>query len=290
MSEDTIFVSIASYRDSELDKTIADLLDKAEYPNRIIIGVCLQDTSIVIDNFKYKNNKQIKALYIPFQDAKGVCFARYLIQTELLTDEKYFLQIDSHSRFAYSWDTHLIEQLVNCTHNKPILSCYPNHYDLMDNTESYLNSKYLSKHKYESFLGTTLRTSSTSIFKDATIVSNWIAAGFLFTISSWCREVVYPKRILFNGEEDYLFIKSFINQYEIFCPPTCNVYHCYTNNLTGSPEKYRQLIHEDVDSVTLNCSINELEDIIMSMTDTIYNEFKTKYGVCYKTKTIFPTS
>ena len=42
--KETIFVSIAAYRDPELEKTIADCFEMAEFPNRLVIGVCLQDT------------------------------------------------------------------------------------------------------------------------------------------------------------------------------------------------------------------------------------------------------
>jgi hypothetical protein len=287
--KDTIFVSIASYRDSELEPTITDLFKKAKYPGRIIVGVCLQDTSEKYENFIFKDHKQVKILYINYLEAKGVCYARSLIQKDLLKDEKYYLQIDSHTRFSYNWDTNLINQLTLCPHDKPILSCYPNAYELNDNKEAYLYSNLLSKHKYNSFLNDTLRTSTCGIYSKELVPSGWIAAGFTFTYSSWCKEVGYPSNILFNGEEDYLFIKSFIKEYEIYCPPTCNIFHCYANNLSQSPNKYRPLVHEDINTSKLNCSNSELQQIISSMSDSLYEKFKNKYGVCYKTKKILPT-
>jgi len=288
-NKDTIFVSIASYRDSELEPTIIDLFKKAEHPSRIIVGVCLQDTSDNFEKFMFKDHKQVKTIYINYQEAKGVCYARSLIQKELLKDEKYYLQIDSHTRFNYNWDTNLINQLTLCPHNKPILSCYPNAYELNDDKETYLNSKLLSKHKYNNFLNDTLRTTTCGIYSKEAVPSGWIAAGFTFTYSSWCKEVGYPSNILFNGEEDYLFIKSFIKEYEIYCPPTSNIFHCYLNNLAESPNKYRPLVHEDVDTNKLNCSNAELQEIISSMSDSLYEKFKNKYGVCYKTRKIFST-
>lgn len=285
--KDTIFVSIASYRDSQLEPTIIDLFKKAQYSSRIIVGVCLQDTSDNFEKFMFKDHIQVKTIYINYQEAKGVCYARSLIQKELLKDEKYYLQIDSHTRFNYNWDTNLINQLTMCPHNKSILSCYPNRYELNDDKETYLNSKFLSKHKYDSFLNGALRTSSSGINSKELVPSRWIAGGFIFTYSLWCKEVGYASNILFNGEEDYLFIKSFIKEYEIYCPPTCNIFHCYVNNLTESPDKYRPLFFEDI---KLNGSNLELEEIISSMSDSLYEKFKNKYGVCYKTKKIFNTT
>ena len=41
---DCVFVSIASYMDSDVENTITDLLKKSDCPENIIIGVCIQDT------------------------------------------------------------------------------------------------------------------------------------------------------------------------------------------------------------------------------------------------------
>ena len=41
----TIFVKIASYRDPELKPTLADLLDKADNPDRLKVCVAWQHTS-----------------------------------------------------------------------------------------------------------------------------------------------------------------------------------------------------------------------------------------------------
>ena len=41
----TIFVQIASYRDPELRKTLEDILDKADNPDRLKICVAWQHTS-----------------------------------------------------------------------------------------------------------------------------------------------------------------------------------------------------------------------------------------------------
>ena len=39
---DTIFISIASYRDKELLPTIEDCLNQAKYPDRLRFGICWQ--------------------------------------------------------------------------------------------------------------------------------------------------------------------------------------------------------------------------------------------------------
>jgi hypothetical protein len=46
-TRDTIFISIASYRDNECSATIRDIYAKAKYPERIFCGVCEQNSDDV---------------------------------------------------------------------------------------------------------------------------------------------------------------------------------------------------------------------------------------------------
>ena len=45
-----IFVSIASYRDSECPHTINDLFKKAEHPSRVVVGLCCQCDGVKEDH------------------------------------------------------------------------------------------------------------------------------------------------------------------------------------------------------------------------------------------------
>ena len=287
-NNETIFISIAAYRDPELEKTIADCFEMAEYPERLVIGVCLQDTLEKIENFKYKDHPQIRLNTMEYTKAKGVCYARWIIQTQLTGNEKYYLQIDSHSRFSKHWDSTLIEQIHQCPTNKPILSTYPNGYNINDDSKGYLNTKTIANIGYDKWLGRHLRTSGKGVVKsDKPIPASWTAAGFLFTYMEWKNEVEFPKRILFNGEEDVLFIKSFTNGWDIYCPPTSTIYHCYNDCRKQSKVKYRPLVWEDVQ---IKNNMDDLLEIIDGKGDigTFRNleDLRVKYGVCYKKRLI----
>ena len=45
-----IFVSIASFRDSETQYTVKDLFENALFPERIFVGICWQYFGFVIDS------------------------------------------------------------------------------------------------------------------------------------------------------------------------------------------------------------------------------------------------
>ena len=123
-----IFVSIAAYRDPELLPTLKDLIANAKNPKDLVICIAWQhaeeDTWDTLD--KYKKDKRFKIIDIPYQEAKGVCHARNLIQQQY-DGEDYYFQLDSHHRFIKDWDQELKEMInyLQCRgYYKPILSTY----------------------------------------------------------------------------------------------------------------------------------------------------------------------
>jgi len=105
-----IFVSIACFCDKDIKNTIEDCLLKANNPDNIIFGICLQYDPE--DDFlkDYDNKPQFRIEKIHWKEAKGPTYARYLI-SKLLENEEYFLQIDAHTRFFQNWDLIAIECL-----------------------------------------------------------------------------------------------------------------------------------------------------------------------------------
>ena len=150
-SLDSIFVSIAAYRDSECIPTLLDLFEKADMKENLLVGVVWQGYD---NEFDIESNKalapflsQIKVLRLHPRDATGPCFARHLAQTLWSGHQPYFLQIDSHMRFRVGWDTYFIRLLRHCKTElrteKPILTTYPVGYELPDRLPSHTRSTCL---------------------------------------------------------------------------------------------------------------------------------------------------
>ena len=126
--KDKIFIQIASYRDPQLGPTLQDMLDKADKPENLSIGICWQhsteDKWDTLDEFQ--SDKRFKIIDINYLDSKGVCWARHNVQ-QLYAGEKYTLQLDSHHRFVKGWDTKLISMLKKLQdkgYKKPLLTAY----------------------------------------------------------------------------------------------------------------------------------------------------------------------
>ncbi len=121
-----IFVSIACYRDREIEWTLNDLYRNAAYPERIYTGICWQFISPADDshfNFIHPS-KNIRCIGYDARQSMGACWAKSEAD-KLKQDEDYLLRIDSHTRVAKNWDVMLIKLLDACPSQKPILSTYP---------------------------------------------------------------------------------------------------------------------------------------------------------------------
>jgi [Skp1-protein]-hydroxyproline N-acetylglucosaminyltransferase len=129
----TIFVSIASYRDSELKHTVLDLFQQAQHPSRIFVGIVLQlyddndsieeeeelygirqlssssffSSSSAFETLSPLFQTNIRLLRINASESRGPCWARSLAQS-LWQSEEYYLQIDSHMRLRAHYDSYLI--------------------------------------------------------------------------------------------------------------------------------------------------------------------------------------
>ena len=115
LSYEKILIHLPAYREPELIPTIKSALDNAKHPKRLVFGICRQfKESDGFDNVdEYRNDSRFKIIDIPYNEAKGLPYARALINDELLADEDYILQLDSHHRFDQDWDDYLIK-----LHNK----------------------------------------------------------------------------------------------------------------------------------------------------------------------------
>jgi [Skp1-protein]-hydroxyproline N-acetylglucosaminyltransferase len=148
----SIFVSIASYMDSECLPTLKNMYQTASVPERVRVGVVWQHDAASWmssyrcdddDNSELSIGKEIdfnswygeNVLHVEmhYSQATGPCFARHLAES-LWRGEEYFLQIDSHMRFRQNWDAYLIRMHFVCIDelksNRPILTTYPLGYTL----------------------------------------------------------------------------------------------------------------------------------------------------------------
>jgi [Skp1-protein]-hydroxyproline N-acetylglucosaminyltransferase len=192
--EETIFVSIPSYRDPECQWTIKDLFEKAIFPDRIFVGICwqydMEDTNEDAHCFEIQlRQNQIRTINMHWKNARGPCIARHIAQT-LWQNEKYYLQIDSHMRFVQGWDQKLIQYLSICPSKKPILTTYPVGYELPNKISNEENPPVVIAKEFGK-RDNMLRLNGSLVYKcpSKIIPSLFWVSGFAFSSSQVIKEV-----------------------------------------------------------------------------------------------------
>ena len=247
MPKRTILLHLPAYRDPELIPTIEDALAMAEYPERIHFGIFRQynPDDGFDDLSEYKDDPRFKIEEIHYTKAKGLPYARALINDNLLTDEDFVCQLDSHHRFTENWDTTLInwyDELVDDGYN-PVIGGYSPLYNPFNDPEERVQEPWMSQAACFYPFGT--------IFIRPGAVPNWqnlkkpyparfLSGHFAFGSNKWARDVRHDPNIFFAGEEINLTVRTFTNGYDLFHPHRVVIWHA-----TMREERSGKLVWDD---------------------------------------------
>ena len=233
-----IFISIASYRDPELQWTIKSAIENANNPDNLYFGVVHQGVDSEL--FDIQEIKNISLTKMHPKEARGAGYARAKAM-ELYSGQEYFLQIDSHTRFVPGWDLICIDQLNRAKnisgHSRVLLSYFPAPYEPERNGGMYLitnNPKVKSYPTRQKILlnkrkqWTAERFEFDSELKENPELSETVLGGFMFSDASIIQEVPYDPEISFFGEEVCFAMRSWTRGWDIYSPSKNIVYHFYS--------------------------------------------------------------
>lgn len=229
---DRILVHLPAYREPELIPTIEDALKNATHPERIIFGICRQyNPEDGFDNIdKYRDNPQFKIKDILYTEAKGLAYARGVINNELLDDEEFVLQLDSHHRFTENWDTTLLGwyyDLKEEGHN-PLICGYLPYYNPFNDPADRVQEPWLTEAASFYPHGTIfIRPTGVPNWKELTkpYPARFVSGHFCFGPNKWAKDVKHDPNIFFAGEELNLTIRSFTHGYDLFHPHRLIIWH-----------------------------------------------------------------
>lgn len=231
--KETILLHLPSYRDPELIPTIKDALDKAKYPKRIHFGICRQyhPDDKFDDLTEYKNDPRFKIYECLYTEAQGLPWARAIINEQLLDDEDYICQLDSHHRFAEDWDETLIQMhkdLEKKGYKKPIIAGYSPLYNPFNDPSGRSMEPWQSQFACFYPHGTIfIRPGLLHGYETMTEppMSRFLCGHFDFARSEWAREVKHDPDIYFSGEEINLTVRSYTHGYDFFHPHKLVIWH-----------------------------------------------------------------
>lgn len=224
-NDDKIFISIASYRDPQLIHTLNSIIDNCSDTSKIRIVVCEQnhDNDDFNINKSYINTEIIK---MKSTDARGPCWARYLIQ-QCWKGEQYYLQIDSHTRFVKNWDI-ILRNEINMVGPLSCLSNYVSTFDI--NTGNVIKSPlrgpmYVTeidpKDGFPRFNSSYVKENT---YKTPPVSKGW-SGCFSFSSSQLINDAPYDPNtpFLFFGEEIDIYTRLHKHGWTMYVPtkPIC---------------------------------------------------------------------
>jgi hypothetical protein len=265
--QDTVFLSVASYRDENCGATVASAFAMAAAPDLLTVGVveqnchgdcligtgwgktrrivaappdvdCLTEYCASAVGAPICKSGRVKLLKLNESESYGPLFARY-IASKQWSGQEFFSQVDSHTDFKQDWDQSMIRQLkATPSFPKSVISNYPPGHGTEWPAEgstsppmSLCNIVFSSRIMR---LGETPRTYEQTP-GEAPRHSLYIAAGFLFTHASFLQEVRLI--VLVHHTQSFSYTRALIHSYII---------HSYTHTSythTIIPSYTHTLIH-----------------------------------------------
>ena len=234
----SIFIQIPSYRDFELNKTIASAVNNASGENTLHFGIhqCLLFDSEIVINTNYPDWVKIDSVDSIAPENIGLQKSRY-IANGFYNNEDYYFQIDAHMRFVKNWDLKAIAMInwyIDIGITNPLITAYPSSYWYLDDGVNehhtdYYSTKILFVQNLEQFK-TTLIPLNTAYPTDKYCAYTYsVSGGCIFTFGSFAQ--IKPNiKIAFWGEEPLIAARAFTHGFDLVTATEHLVSHLYASN------------------------------------------------------------
>ena len=234
----SIFIQIPSYRDFELNKTIASAVNNASSQNTLHFGIhqCLLFDSEIVINTNYPDWVKISFVDSIAPENIGLQKSRY-IANEFYNNEDYYFQIDAHMRFVKNWDLKAITMMnwyIDIGITNPLITAYPSSYWYLDDGVNehhtdYYPTKIMFVQNLEQFK-TTLIPLNTAYPTDKYCAYTYgVSGGCIFTFGSFAQ--IKPNiKIAFWGEEPLIAARAFTHGFDLVTATEHLVSHLYTSD------------------------------------------------------------
>jgi hypothetical protein len=230
-----IFISVASYRDLELPKTLKDMINKSSGENELHFSVVSQDIPSKHPDLSFIEN--LHYTKIKYTEAKGAGYARKLAMAPY-NGQDFYYQIDSHMRFAENWDKEMIDIYYQSTKlantQKIILSQFPAPYEVhTDGKDFYItgDKNFWDEPSWTSVVNTWTGVWAGNREKIKNLSkphkSHTVLAAYIFAPGYFVEEIPYDERICFMGEELCIAVRAYTRGWQIYAPNKMLSWHFY---------------------------------------------------------------
>lgn len=235
MSRPTIFVALASYCDAELPRTVRYLYQHAKYPDRVHLAILDQCRPAEAMTELFAFGRQITYLPIPYQQARGVGFAR-AVAMQAYRGEDIYLQVDAHTYAIPHWDLWVEGLLASAPHDRCAWTAYPMPYRIEEGEVVVELAAPGSVIAAALAPTTTFRDDPTDwallpqgqlVQCERPIPATNLAAGFLCAPGHVVNTIPYDPQVYFYGEEQALMARLYTHGWDVWHPVDVPFYHLY---------------------------------------------------------------
>ena len=299
-NNDKILILIPSYCDDELLNTVRSALIQADNPNRIYFSICYQSDNLK-DYEELKKIKNCKIKYLKASEAKGTCFARNICK-QMIENEKFVFQTDSHMRFVKHYDTKLIEQLLSLNDPKASISFYP-----PNCTEEMMKLPLDDKIFDEPAPGCIMHAVCfkkdlypfihiEAILKDKNDIvfkkNPFISGGNFFAFSDIYKSVLEDPKMFFYGDELPMVIRYYTHGLNNYSGNVSYIYHKYVSEMRKLPiisDGFKNEQNRFLKLLNLNEHDEEKDDIefLKLGKERSLKDFEDFSGIDFKNKIIY---
>lgn len=261
---ETIYISVASYRDPECGPTIESIYARAKHPERIRVAVISQTDQAVDPDFcgpetpcdqnpsqaycKWKD--QVDIFHVDAKLAVGPVFARHLGH-RMFRGEYFAMQADSHIRFVDDWDEDIIFQWKSARNEMGVLTTYLSDIigsiDPVTNKSKHPGRPIMCQSDYEGegqlkHLRHGQQPEGPPGIKGQPTLHPFWAAGFSFARAHFVVQCPYDQYLpmVFQGEEISMGLRGFSYGYDYYAAERSVCFHMYA--IAENKEK-RKNIH-----------------------------------------------
>jgi hypothetical protein len=235
-----ILIAIPCWRDPFVYETIKSAYDQAYDKNCLVFGVFFQgypEDDWMINTLQEKlPEANIKIKKINGDLAPDyLCQIKRVIVDQIMTDESYYLQIDSHTKFRKNWDIMLKTELLiaNRKFGKSIINSQTIYFNCWSDPliDDPLTS-YASNEEWNWIMETLNFTHPISLNGRVTVKPNntmikekFYNGNMVFSYAYYTKEVPFPMEMAQCFEQQISMLRAYTAGYNVVSPT-----YQYTNN------------------------------------------------------------
>lgn len=233
MESNDIFVQMPAYRDTELLATVRDLFATARSPERVRLAIAWQyGAGEERLERELRACGRVEVMKIPAAESQGCNWARNMLQRRW-AGERYTLFLDSHHRFAHSWDEHTIDLYEQCRARgvgKPIITGYLPPYDPA-NDPGGRTSAVFEMAPLEREQGMLFRLTSHPVdvhrWLGPTFPASFVSLHFLFAGGAFNQDIPFDPGVYFFADEIAIALRAYTAGYDMYHPNQVLGWHLY---------------------------------------------------------------